>query len=136
MEPLLLFMLVIGDEIMGLRIYNSLSNQLEEFNSIHTGKVNMYVCGPTVYNHIHIGNARPVVFYDMLKNYLEYLGYQVHYASNITDIDDKIIHKALEEGKTEKEVAEYYEESYFKAFEKLGSQKPRSEEHTSELQSR
>ncbi len=132
MEPLLLFMLVIGDEIMGLRIYNSLSNQLEEFNSIHTGKVNMYVCGPTVYNHIHIGNARPVVFYDMLKNYLEYLGYQVHYASNITDIDDKIIHKALEEGKTEKEVAEYYEESYFKAFEKLGSQKPEFIPHATE----
>ena len=66
---------------MGLKIYNSLSNKIEEFIPIHEGKVNMYVCGPTVYNHIHIGNARPVVFYDMLKNYLEFLGYDVTYAS-------------------------------------------------------
>ena len=80
---------------MGLKIYNSLSNKLEEFIPIHEGKVNMYVCGPTVYNHIHIGNARPVVVYDMLKNYLEFIGYDVTYASNVTDVDDKIINAAL-----------------------------------------
>ena len=85
---------------MGLKIYNSLSNTIEEFKPINEGKVNMYVCGPTVYNHIHIGNARPVVFYDMLKNYLEFSGYQVTYASNVTDVDDKIINEAIKENKT------------------------------------
>jgi len=63
---------------MGLVIYNSLSNKLEEFKPNNGNKVNMYVCGPTVYNYIHIGNARPVIFYDMLKRYLEFLGYDVH----------------------------------------------------------
>lgn len=117
-------MLVIGDEEMGLKIYNSLSNKIEKFVPIQSGKVNMYVCGPTVYNHIHIGNARPVVFYDMLKNYLEFLGYEVCYASNITDIDDKIINQAIAEHKTEKEIATHYEKSYFEAVAKLGSKKP------------
>ncbi len=125
-------MLVIGDEKMGLRIYNSLSNQIEDFVPIQPGKVNMYVCGPTVYNHIHIGNARPVVFYDMLKNYLEYLGYEVHYASNITDVDDKIINQAIAENKTEKEIASLYEKSYFEAVEKLGSSKPEFIPHATE----
>ena len=92
---------------MGLKIYNSLSNKIEEFIPINEGKVNMYVCGPTVYNHIHIGNARPVVVYDMLKNYLEFLGYDVTYASNVTDVDDKIINAAIKENKTEKEIASY-----------------------------
>lgn len=109
---------------MSLKIYNSLSNKIEEFKPIHPNKVTMYVCGPTVYNHIHIGNARPVVFYDMLKNYLEFLGYQVTYASNITDVDDKIINQALLEHKTEKEIADYYEQAYFKAVELVGSKKP------------
>lgn len=125
-------MLVIGDEKMGLKIYNSLSNQIEEFVPLHSGKVNMYVCGPTVYNHIHLGNARPVVFYDMLKNYLEYLGYEVHYASNITDVDDKIINQAISENKTEKEVAGFYEKCYFEAVEKLGSSKPEFIPHATE----
>ena len=125
-------MLVRGDEKMGLKIYNSLSNQIEEFIPIHQGKVNMYVCGPTVYNHIHIGNARPVVFYDMMKNYLEYLGYEVHYASNITDVDDKIINQAVAENKTEKEIAGYYEKCYFEAVEKLGSSKPEFIPHATE----
>ncbi|MDE7213550.1 MAG: cysteine--tRNA ligase [Anaeroplasmataceae bacterium] len=117
---------------MGLKIYNSLSNQIEEFVPIHPGKVNMYVCGPTVYNHIHIGNARPVVFYDMMKNYLKYLGYDVKYASNITDVDDKIINQAIAEGKTEKEVASFYEKCYFEAVEKLGSTKPDFIPHATE----
>ncbi len=109
---------------MGLKIYNSLSNKIEEFVPIHGNKVNMYVCGPTVYNYIHIGNARPVVFYDMLRNYLEFLGYQVVYASNITDVDDKIINQAQSEHKTEKEIADFYEKAYFEAVAKVGSKKP------------
>ena len=109
---------------MGLTIYNSLSNKLEEFKPINGNKVNMYVCGPTVYNYIHIGNARPVIFYDMLKRYLEFLGYEVTYASNITDVDDKIIKKAIETNKTEKEVATFFENAYFDAVEKVGSRKP------------
>lgn len=94
----------IGD-MMGLMIYNSLTNKIEEFKTHEPGIVNMYVCGPTVYDYIHIGNARPVIFYDMLKNYLEYIGYKVNYASNITDVDDKIINKALEQGVSEEEIA-------------------------------
>ncbi|MBR6071434.1 MAG: cysteine--tRNA ligase [Acholeplasmatales bacterium] len=109
---------------MGLVIYNSLSNKLEEFKPINGNKVNMYVCGPTVYNYIHIGNARPVIFYDMMKRYLEFLGYDVTYASNITDVDDKIINKAIETGKTEKEIATFYENAYFDAVKKVGSNKP------------
>ena len=109
---------------MGLKLYNSLTRTIEEFKPIKEGKVNMYVCGPTVYNYIHIGNARPVIFFDMFKRYLEFLGYKVNYASNITDVDDKIINKALAEGKTEKEIASFYEDAYFKACELVGSKKP------------
>lgn len=117
---------------MSLKIYNSLSNKIEEFKPIHPNKVTMYVCGPTVYNDIHIGNARPVVFYDMLKNYLEFLGYEVVYASNITDVDDKIINQALLEHKTEKEIADYYEKAYFKAVELIGSKKPNEIPHATD----
>ncbi len=109
---------------MGLMIYNSLSNKLEEFKPIQPNKVNMYVCGPTVYNYIHIGNARPIVFYDVLRNYLEFIGYEVTYASNVTDVDDKIINQALAEGKTEKEIASFYEKAYFDAVKLLGSSEP------------
>ncbi len=109
---------------MALMIYNSLSNKLEEFKPINGNKVNMYVCGPTVYNYIHIGNARPVIFYDMLKRYLEFLGYDVTYASNITDVDDKIIKKAISLNKTEKEVATFYENAFFDATKMVGSKKP------------
>ena len=115
-----------------LKFYNSLTNKIEEFKPHNPNKVNMYVCGPTVYNYIHIGNARPVVFYDMVKNYLEFLGYQVNYASNITDIDDKIINKAIEEKKTEKEIATVYEDAYFKDVKTLGSQKPNFIPHATE----
>ena len=88
-----------------MKIYNSLTRKKEEFVPIVPGKISMYVCGPTVYDYIHIGNSRPVIFYDMLKNYLEYIGYKVNYASNITDVDDKIINKALELGVSEEEIA-------------------------------
>ncbi len=117
---------------MGLKIYNSLSNKIEEFKPIHEGKVNMYVCGPTVYNYIHIGNARPVVFYDMLKNYLEFIGYEVNYASNITDVDDKIINEAIKQDKTEKEIAEYYEKAYFEAASLVGSKRPDEVPHATD----
>ena len=109
---------------MGLTIYNSLTNKMEEFIPQQENKVNMYVCGPTVYNYIHIGNARPVIFYDMMRRYLKFLGYDVTYASNITDVDDKIIKKALEQNKTEKEIATFYENAYFDAVKEVGSTKP------------
>lgn len=117
---------------MGLMIYNSLTNQLEEFKPIHDNKVNMYVCGPTVYNFIHIGNARPVIFYDMLKRYLSFLGYEVTYASNITDVDDKIIKKAIDANKTEEEIASYYEKAFFDAVAMVGSKKPDLIPHATE----
>jgi len=117
---------------MGLVIYNSLSNKLEEFKPQNGNKVNMYVCGPTVYNYIHIGNARPVIFYDMLKRYLTFLGYDVTYASNITDVDDKIINQAIKENKTEKVVAKFFEDAFFDATEKVGSKKPDIIPHATE----
>lgn len=117
---------------MGLKIYNSLTNSMQDFVPIHDKKVNMYVCGPTVYNLIHIGNARPVVFYDMLKNYLKYLGYDVTYVSNITDVDDKIIKKAIENNTTEKEITTRYEKEFFKSTEIMGSKRPDIVPHATE----
>ena len=81
-----------------MKIYNTLTKQKEEFVPIEPGKVRMYVCGPTVYNLIHIGNARPMIVFDTVRRYMEYKGYQVNYVSNFTDVDDKIIKKANEEG--------------------------------------
>jgi len=117
---------------MGLKIYNSLSNKIEEFIPNKENVVNMYVCGPTVYNYIHIGNARPVIFYDMLRRYLEFSGYKVNYASNITDVDDKIINKALEQNKTESDIAKFYEEAYWSSVAKVGSKKPDMIPHATE----
>ena len=117
---------------MSLKIYNSLSNKIEEFIPNQKGVVNMYVCGPTVYNYIHIGNARPVIFYDMLRRYLEFIGYKVNYASNITDVDDKIINKALDSGKTEAEVAGFFENAYWDAVKTVGSRKPDMIPHATE----
>ena len=81
-----------------MKIYNTLSKRKEEFVPIEPGKVRMYVCGPTVYNFIHIGNARPMIVFDTVRRYFEYKGYEVNYVSNFTDVDDKIIKKANEEG--------------------------------------
>ena len=81
-----------------MKIYNTLSKKKEEFVPIEEGKVRMYVCGPTVYNLIHIGNARPMIVFDTVRRYMEHKGYEVNYVSNFTDVDDKIIKKALEEG--------------------------------------
>ena len=76
---------------MAIQIYNTLTRQKEDFQSIEPNKVMMYVCGPTVYNYIHIGNARPAIVFDSVRRYLEYKGYQVNYVLNFTDVDDKII---------------------------------------------
>jgi len=117
---------------MALKIYNSLTNKIEEFIPKNKNTVNMYVCGPTVYNYIHIGNARPVIFFDTFKKYLEFKGFTVNYASNITDVDDKIINKAIEEGVTEKEITDRYEKAYFEDVNRLGSKKPDFVPHATE----
>ncbi|MEG0283680.1 MAG: cysteine--tRNA ligase [Erysipelotrichales bacterium] len=95
-----------------MKIYNSMTNKKEEFKPIHEGKVSIYICGPTVYNYIHIGNARPVVVFDTLRRYFEYKGNEVKFISNYTDVDDKIINAAKQLGKTEKEVADKFIEAY------------------------
>ena len=87
-----------GDLIMSIQIYNTLTRQKEPFIPQEEGKVSMYVCGPTVYNYIHIGNARPVIVFDTVRRYLEYRGYDVKFVSNFTDVDDKIITAANELG--------------------------------------
>ena len=103
-----------------MKIYNTLTRQKEEFVPIEPGKVKMYACGPTVYNFIHIGNARPICVFDTLRRYLEYRGYDVTFVQNFTDIDDKLINKANEEGITVKEVAERYIGEYLTDTEGLG----------------
>lgn len=91
-----------------MKIYNTLSGRKEEFVPIEEGKVSMYVCGPTVYNLIHIGNARPMLVFDTVRRYMEYKGYDVNFVSNFTDVDDKIIKKALEEGVDASVISERY----------------------------
>lgn len=91
-----------------MKIYNTLTRQKEEFNTIEKGKVKIYVCGPTVYNFIHIGNARPIVFFDTVRRYLDYKGYDVEFAMNLTDIDDKIIDKAKELDKDFTDITKEY----------------------------
>lgn len=93
---------------MSIKLYNTLTRQKEEFEPVEAGKVKMYVCGPTVYNYIHIGNARPYIAFDAVRRYLEYRGYDVDYVQNFTDVDDKIIQYANEVGKTTDEVVEHY----------------------------
>ena len=91
-----------------MKIFNTLSRRKEEFVSIEPGKVKMYVCGPTVYNFIHIGNARPMIVFDTVRRYFEYKGYEVNYVSNFTDVDDKIIRKAIEEGVDAETISKRY----------------------------
>ncbi len=91
-----------------MKLYNTLSKKKEEFVPLEEGKVRMYVCGPTVYNFIHIGNARPMIVFDTVRRYFEYKGYDVNYVSNFTDVDDKIINKAIEEGVTADEISKRY----------------------------
>ncbi len=103
-----------------MRFYNSLNREKEEFIPIEKGKVRMYACGPTVYNFIHIGNARPIIMFDVLRRYFEYRGYDVTFVQNFTDVDDKIINRAKEEGLSSSEVAEKYIREYYKDARGLG----------------
>ena len=96
-----------------MKIFNTLSRQKEELKTIEDGKVKIYACGPTVYNFIHIGNARPLCVFDVLRRYLEYRGYDVRFVQNFTDIDDKIIKRANEEGVTYKDISEKYIEEFW-----------------------
>ena len=91
-----------------MKLYNTLTRKKEEFVPVNEGKVGIYVCGPTVYNYIHIGNARPMVVFDTVRRYFEYKGYDVNYVSNFTDVDDKIIKKANEEGVSSHEISERF----------------------------
>lgn len=109
---------------MDIKFYNSLTNSVQTFKPLHDGKVSMYVCGPTVYNYPHIGNMRPVVVFDILRRFLTYVGYEVTYVSNFTDVDDKIINAAQKEGKTEKELTEYYIQQFKETSQNIGSMIP------------
>ena len=91
-----------------IKLYNTMSRRKEDFVPVEPGKVSMYVCGPTVYNYIHIGNARPMIFFDTVRRYFEYRGYEVRYVSNFTDVDDKIIKEALKEGVDSSVISERY----------------------------
>lgn len=102
-----------------MKLYNTMTNQKEEFIPLEEGKVKMYVCGPTVYNLFHIGNARTFVIFDTIRKYLEYRGYEVNFVQNFTDIDDKMIKKAEELGITVKELGDQYIEEYYKDADKL-----------------
>ena len=103
-----------------MKIFNSMSRQKEEFVPIQPGKVSIYACGPTVYNFIHVGNARPIILFDVLRRYFEYRGYDVTFVQNFTDVDDKIIKRANEEGITSQEMAEKYIQEYFTDAQGLG----------------
>lgn len=109
---------------MEIKIYNSLSNKIETFVPLEEGKVSMYVCGPTVYGYPHIGNMRPVVVFDTLRRFLSYLGYEVTYVSNFTDVDDKIIKEAKKQNITEKELTEFYINEFKKTVLAIGSMMP------------
>lgn len=103
-----------------MQFYNDMTMQKEEFVPIEEGKVRMYCCGPTVYNYIHVGNARPIIMFDVLRRYLEYRGYEVTFVQNFTDVDDKIIKRANEEGISSAEVAEKYIAEYWTDVRALG----------------
>lgn len=122
---------------MEIKFYNSLSNKIEPFKTIKENEVSMYVCGPTVYNFPHIGNIRPVVFFDTLRKFLETVGYKVTYVSNFTDVDDKIINKALEQKISEKELTDYYINEYLKTLDsfhvKRADHNPRVSEYMEQI---
>lgn len=105
---------------MTIKLYNTLTREKETFKSIEEGKVRMYVCGPTVYNYIHIGNARPAIVFDTVRRYLEFRGYDVQYVLNFTDVDDKIIKAANESGENVSDVANKYIDAYLEDVKKLG----------------
>lgn len=120
-----------------MQIFNTLTRKKEEFVPLVPGEYHIYVCGPTVYNYIHIGNARPVVVFDTLRRYLEYKGNKVYYVSNITDIDDKLIKRGQEEGTSMREVAQRFEAEFIKDSDGLNAKtptvRPRATEHIDEI---
>lgn len=120
-----------------MKIYNSYTNQLETFVPHRPGVISMYVCGPTVYSYIHIGNARPVVFFDTVRRYFEWSGYQVKFASNFTDVDDKIIEKAILTQQDERSVANFYIDAFLQDVSRLGSKtdyiQPRVTEYMNQI---
>lgn len=120
-----------------MRLYNTLTRKKEEFVPLHKGEVRMYSCGPTVYNYFHIGNARPFIVFDTLRRYFEYKGYRVIFVQNFTDIDDKMINRAKEEGVTVKELGDRFIEEYFKDADNLGIKRatvhPRATEHVQDI---
>jgi cysteinyl-tRNA synthetase len=125
-----------ADPRMTLKIYNTLTRQKEIFKSIEPGKVKIYVCGPTVYDYIHIGNARPVIFFDIVKRYFTLLGYDVTYVVNITDVEDKMIRKAEQMGKQVSAIAEQYIAAFLEDTKALGIQEaihPRVTDNMNEI---
>lgn len=122
---------------MGIKIYNTMTRKKEDFIPIEPGKVRMYVCGPTVYNFFHIGNARTFIAFDTIRRYLEYRGYKVNFVQNFTDIDDKMIKEANEEGTTVKEIAERFIKEYYTDADNLNIKRattnPRATEHMDDI---
>ena len=120
-----------------MQFYNDMTMRKEDFTPIEEGKVRMYCCGPTVYNYIHVGNARPIIMFDVLRRYLEYRGYDVTFVQNFTDVDDKIIKRANEEGITSAEVAEKYIGEYWTDVKALGVREatvhPKATENISQI---
>ncbi|MBS3969155.1 MAG: cysteine--tRNA ligase [Clostridia bacterium] len=120
-----------------MKLYNTLTRKKEPLETIEANKVLMYICGPTTYNFIHLGNARPIVVFDTIRRYFEYRGYSVTYVQNFTDIDDKIINKAKEEGIAPLDLAKKYIEEYFKDADKLNVRRadvhPRVSEHIDDI---
>ena len=118
-------------------IYNTQTRRKEEFVPLEEGKVRIYACGPTVYNYFHIGNARPFIVFDTLRRYLEHKGYEVKFVQNFTDIDDKMIRRANEEGITVKELGERFIAEYYKDADALGIERatvnPKATEHIPEI---
>ena len=122
---------------MGIKVFNTLTRQKENFIPLKEGEVSMYVCGPTVYDLIHIGNARTFVSFDTVRRYLEYRGYNVKYIQNFTDIDDKMISRANKDGVSVKELGDKYIAEYYKDADALGieraTQNPRATELINEI---
>lgn len=120
-----------------LQVYNTLTGRKEKFTPLVPGQIGMYVCGVTVYDHCHIGHARGAIIFDVIRRYLEYRGFAVKYIRNITDIDDKIIKRAQEEGCTAKEIAQKYTVDYYQDMERLGVRQatfePKATEHIEEI---
>lgn len=122
---------------MTLYVYNTLTKKKEAFVPREPGKVKMYVCGPTVYDYIHIGNARPMIIFDIVHRYLEQIGFEVTFVQNFTDVDDKLIRKAEETGLSVPEVADRYIAAYFEDADAIGVRKadihPRVTENMTEI---